>query len=157
MVVRLRPHHLLCVLTFIGKGYNAAFVANYMALARRLSEGEAIEIVSGPDDICRPLLSGDKAHCRLESVVRRDDLATAAVARLLGRSVRAGDRIRPGRTLIRRFREAFAEGSLRTACHGCRWSELCSVVAASGFAEVRVLGSAVPAETATGTCAPLPA
>jgi hypothetical protein len=145
------------MLTFIGKGYNAAFVANYMALARRLSEGEAIEIVSGPDDICRPLQSGDKAHCRLESVVRRDDLATAAVARLLGRSVRAGDRIRPGRTLIRRFREAFAEGSLRTACHGCRWSELCSVVAASGFAEVRVLGSAVKAETATRTCVPLPA
>lgn len=157
MVVRLRPHHLLCMLTFVGKGYNAAFVANYTAIARRLSEGEEIEVVSGPDEICRPLLNDPEAHCREHGVATRDELAAKAVARLLGRSVRPGDRLRLSRALVGRLREAFKEGTIRTACRGCSWSNLCSTVSSSGFSGVKVLGSAVPAETATGTCAPLPA
>ncbi len=58
MTVRLRGHHLLCMLTFVGKGYSPAFVENYDRIAGRLSEGEDILLVDGPDDICAPLLCG---------------------------------------------------------------------------------------------------
>ncbi len=75
MTVRLRGHHLLCMLTYIGKGYSPAFVDNYDTIAERLSGGEDIEIIDGPDDICQPLLCTGDCHCFNESVVVRDRLA----------------------------------------------------------------------------------
>ena len=29
MTIKLRAHHLLCLLTYVGKGYSPAFTANY--------------------------------------------------------------------------------------------------------------------------------
>jgi len=63
MTVRLRSHHLLCLLTYVGKGYSAAFIANYDAIAKRLGRGEDVLIVSGPDDICQPMLGEAESHC----------------------------------------------------------------------------------------------
>ncbi|OWU61413.1 2Fe-2S ferredoxin, partial [Staphylococcus aureus] len=40
MTIRLRGHHLLCMLTYVGKGYSPAFVENYDAMAGRLGRGE---------------------------------------------------------------------------------------------------------------------
>ena len=57
MTIHLRPHHLLCLLTYVGKGYGDAFIRNYDRIAQRLSMGEAIMVVDGPDDICAPLLT----------------------------------------------------------------------------------------------------
>ncbi|WP_439343967.1 DUF1284 domain-containing protein [Vacuolonema iberomarrocanum] len=72
MTIRVRPHHLLCLLTYSGKGYSPAFIANYDAIAARLSKGEDIVIVCGPDDICAPLLSDSEPHCWSASVTERD-------------------------------------------------------------------------------------
>ncbi len=54
MTVELRPHHLLCMLTYVGKGYSPAFCANYDAVLARLSAGEEILLVDGPDSVCAP-------------------------------------------------------------------------------------------------------
>ena len=75
MTIRLRAHHLLCLLTYVGKGYSPAFTANYDAIAERLSRGEDILLVSGPDDICAPLLDEPEPHCLNEGVIERDRLA----------------------------------------------------------------------------------
>ncbi|MCV3735524.1 DUF1284 domain-containing protein (plasmid) [Rhizobium sp. TRM96647] len=137
MTVRLRAHHLLCMLTFVGKGYSPAFVDNYRAIARRLSAGETILVVEGPDDICAPLMDGD-THCRDESVAGRDRQAAEAVSVLTGRAVAAGTTILPDEALLERLRSAFAGGDLRTACGGCEWGDLCSRVSAHGFPGVLV-------------------
>src|SRR5712672_2376586 len=75
LTVRLRAHHLLCMLTFVGEGYSPAFTENYRSIARRLSAGEEIELVSGPDDICAPLMEGADPHCLKASVIDRDAAA----------------------------------------------------------------------------------
>ncbi|MDM9626697.1 DUF1284 domain-containing protein [Rhizobium sp. S152] len=138
MTVHLRAHHLLCMLTFVGEGYTPAFTENYIRIARRLSSGEEIEVVDGPDDICAPLLSGAAAHCHNESVVARDEAAAEAVGRLLGVKVGKGTRIRPDAALLKRLRRNFALGTIRKACSECEWSELCGHVAERGFADVLV-------------------
>lgn len=121
------------MLTFVGEGYTPAFTANYKRIAERLSLGEEIEIVSGPDDICAPLLSGAAAHCHNASVGIRDEAAAAAVGRLVQADVREGVRILPDTMLLRRLRRNFALGTIRNACGGCEWGELCSHVADGGF------------------------
>ncbi|MBO6860924.1 MAG: DUF1284 domain-containing protein, partial [Roseibium sp.] len=77
MTVSIRPHHLLCMLTYLGKGYTPAFVENYSTIVQRLNEGEPIELVEGPDTLCQPMLDEPGCHCRNESVRNRDRTAAA--------------------------------------------------------------------------------
>ncbi|WP_018389017.1 DUF1284 domain-containing protein [Ancylobacter sp. FA202] len=143
MTVRLRAHHLLCLLTFVGKGYTPAFTAHYRRLVARLNEGEAVELVEGPDDICAPMLAEPEHHCRNASVVRRDALARAEIAGLLGRPLDTGRAIALTAERVEQMRWAFAKGAIRTACAGCQWSAFCTETAGEGFARTRFAGSAI--------------
>ncbi len=138
MTVRLRPHHLLCLLTYVGKGYTPGFVANYDRIARRLSEGEEVLIVDGPDDVCAALLCEPDPHCYRDSVRLRDAQAAADVGDLLDMTISAGSRIDMYPILLLRMRKAFAGGVTRKACSGCEWSDLCTSIAADGYREVRI-------------------
>ncbi|MFI5409667.1 DUF1284 domain-containing protein [Kaistia sp. UC242_56] len=138
MTVRLRAHHLLCMLTYVGKGYTPAFCTNYDAITTRLTRGEDIEIVAGPDDVCAPLLSTDDPHCHNDSVLVRDAEAAAAVSALLETPVSDGFRLSLDAMTLTRFQAAFAAGTTRTACGGCEWSALCDSVAAGGFRGTRL-------------------
>ena len=134
MTVRLRPHHLLCVLTYVGRGYSPAFTANMTAVAERLGAGEDIELVAGPDDICAPLLADPDPHCHRASVMERDRAAARDLHDLLGGlDVRTGAHLVLDEDLITRLRAAFASHQIRSACAGCEWVDLCGSIAANGF------------------------
>lgn len=138
MTVRIRAHHLLCMLTYVGKGYSEAFTKGYDEVVQRLNRGEDILLVAGPDDICQPLLGDTDPHCFWNTVTERDRLAADAVARLADRPIREGERFSLDAAVIERMRVAFHAGSTRQACHGCEWFDLCSTIAGSGFKEVRL-------------------
>ncbi|MEP6566129.1 MAG: DUF1284 domain-containing protein [Mesorhizobium sp.] len=144
MTIRLRAHHLLCLLTYVGKGYSPAFTANYDVIADRLVRGEEILIVSGPDDICAPLLGEPEPHCLRDSVIERDRLAARDLGELLARPIRAGIRLDLDAAILTRMRQAFSKGLTRNACPGCEWAGLCSAIAASGYQDTRVQRSALP-------------
>ncbi|PVB63800.1 DUF1284 domain-containing protein [Labrenzia sp. 011] len=144
MTVSLRPHHLLCLLTYLGKGYTANFVRNYDRIVRRLNSGEALRLVSGPDDICRPMLKETTCHCRRSSVVERDRLAVDEISAVLGCKLETGGRLSLSSAQICSLREAFRAGSIRSACAGCEWQELCSDIARTGFRDCRL--SACPTD-----------
>jgi hypothetical protein len=138
MTVRLRAHHLLCLLTYVGKGYSPAFTANYDRVVKRLGEGEGVVIVSGPDDICAPLLEEPEPHCLRESAAERDRLAARDVGAFLNRPIQAGDRLVLDAPSLAGMRRAFSAGLTRQACSGCEWSSLCDTVAAGGFGDTRL-------------------
>jgi uncharacterized protein len=142
VTVRLRAHHLLCLLTYAGKGYNSAFTANYDLIAKRIEAGEDIEIVAGPDDICAPLLDDPQAHCRRDSVSQRDDRAASAVAALLSQPVVPGARLRIGKDWTHHMRGEFARGNIRAACEGCEWHDLCTEIAEAGYRNTRLFDPA---------------
>ncbi|SIR10679.1 hypothetical protein SAMN05880582_106200 [Rhizobium sp. RU20A] len=131
--VRLRAHHLLCMLTFIGEGYSPTFVAEYRRIVARLGAGAEIEIVAGPDDICAPICHAAGEHCHNESVQDRDRRAAASVTALLGIEIAPGARFRLDAARLSRLRHAFATGTIRAACADCEWAPLCDGIAASGF------------------------
>ncbi|KFC67318.1 hypothetical protein FF80_02239 [Devosia sp. LC5] len=133
MTVKLRAHHLLCMLTYVGRGYTPAFTANYDTIIVRLGAGETIELVAGPDDVCAPLLGIGQPHCHNDSVVERDRLARLAVADLLV-DIDLAKPFHLDQTTLMALRVAFSTGQIRPACAGCEWSELCDSVAQSGYA-----------------------
>jgi hypothetical protein len=140
VTVRLRAHHLLCLLTYVGKGYTPAFTANYDAVVARLDAGEDVQLVEGPDDICAPMLA-DAHHCLNASITDRDRQAADAVATLLDRPFAAGMTLALDSALVRLMRSAFAENSTRQACTGCEWSALCTGIAGGAFAGARLRGA----------------
>ena len=143
MTVRLRAHHLLCLLTYAGKGYSPAFTAGFTAIAARIAAGEGVTLAPGPDDICAPMLGEPACHCLDDSVARRDRRAARDIAALLGRPVMPGDRLVLDAAVLARMRDAFAAGALRGACAGCGWSGLCRAIAAEGY-ETAILSACRP-------------
>ena len=140
MTIRLRGHHLLCMLTYVGKGYSPAFVKNYDAIAGRLSKGEDILLVDGPDDICAPLLCGGDCHCYEASVRMRDALALKSVGDLLGMVLTTPSPFKLDAERLAAMRTAFADGTLRKACKHCEWSDLCTQIAGpENFDSVQVI------------------
>jgi hypothetical protein len=120
------------------RGFDPAFKANYRQVAKRLSAGEGIQLVSGPDDICAPLLAGSDPHCLGVGAEARDVAAAEAIAGLLGREIAPGSPIKPDAALLQSLRTAFASGEIRSACHGCEWEALCSRVAGHGYPGILV-------------------
>lgn len=138
MTVRLRTHHLLCVLTYVGRGYSDAFVANLNAITERLGDGESVQIVEGPDEVCGPLLGERDVHCRADRVRQRDRAAASALAGVLHGPVVSGATFSLDAKRLTMLREAFVSGRVRAACEGCEWTDLCSAVADDGFPQVRL-------------------
>lgn len=141
MTVELRPHHLLCMLTYVGKGYSPAFCDNYDAVLAQLSAGEEILLVEGPDSVCAPALLLPDSHCRNESVTARDAAAASAVSALLRIQLEAGSRLALDADRLSAMRAAFAAGTSRAACADCQWQALCDNVAAGGFRGARLSAS----------------
>ena len=52
--IRLRPHHLLCLQTFVGHGYSPEFTAHMTIVQKQLTTDPLtpITLVNGPDDLC---------------------------------------------------------------------------------------------------------
>ena len=129
LTIRLRPHHLLCLLTYVGKGYSHAFTANFDAIVERIAGGEEIVVVDGLDDICAPLLDDDDPHCFAESVVQRDRDAADAIRELLSHPIEPGERMTLDAGRVAHLWGAFKAGTIRKACSGCEWAPLCTDIA----------------------------
>jgi hypothetical protein len=132
-IVRLRAHHLLCILTFAGEGYSTAFVTNLASVVARIGAGEPIELIDGPDDVCAPLEGSGDVHC-LEPSVRRSD---REALRALSEADPPLSGTRPlilDAAAVAELRAQFAAGTIRSACAGCRWFDLCSGIASAGYA-----------------------
>jgi hypothetical protein len=139
-MIRLRPHHLLCMLTYAGNGYSAPFVANFDAITHRIaSERQTVEIVAGPDDICAPLAGSADTHCHRASVMERDRLAVMDISPVFGVEIRPGLQLTLDAGRLHALRAAFAAGTIRRACEDCQWKPLCDGIAEQGFAGTRLL------------------
>lgn len=140
MTVALRAHHVLCMLTYVGKGYSPAFVRNFDGIVHRLAAGEEACLVEGPDAVCAPLCEseGACAHCHGASVRVRDQRALQELALLLGKPLGVGNRLRLDGALLAHLRTAYIHGQIRGACAGCEWADLCTGVASAGYEGVRL-------------------
>jgi len=120
-VYRIRPHHLLCVSFFRGKGYSAEFVENMERVAESLNgENPVITLKSSTDVICRFCPHNSEGLCDSEEKVARFD---AAVLRLTG--LNEGVRLNwsDAAKLVRS--DIIDAGRLNEVCRDCGWYGIC--------------------------------
>lgn len=138
--IRLRAHHLLCVLTYVGSGYSPRFVATMSEVVARLGAGADFVLVEGRDALCESLDADDEhaMHCAAERNLRRDDVAREQIEAVLERPLTSPTTLSTGD--FAKLRRAFAGGgAVRRACEGCEWRALCDEVSARDFAGSELL------------------
>lgn len=77
-ILRLRPHHLLCIPNFEGRGYSSKFICNLGEIKKRIEGNDIrIRIVDGQDDVC--VKCPNVAPCRLMKYPSLLDKRTSCV------------------------------------------------------------------------------
>lgn len=137
-LIRFRPHHLLCMLTYIGKGYTEKFTHNYNRIIDDINNGNnEILLIDGADDICAPRLC-DKdditCHCLDAKIKETDAKALNDLKKVAGfEHIAVGKTLKLTESLIKSLRTAYKSNSIRTACIGCEWKNLCDGIVRDNF------------------------
>ena len=122
-MLEFRPHHFLCTLGFVGKGYSPEFVKNFQKTAdllRKTSDGDQvlIRVTSTTDDICVPCPHRREKLCASEPKIMRLDHAHAEVLNL-----KEGDVLTWGEAKNRLAKYMSLE-KFEKACAPCAWKAL---------------------------------
>lgn len=146
--IRLRPHHLLCILTYVGKGYSESFIHNMDQIVKTLSTGQAsINIDYGPDDICAPRVCDDtdaSCHCYESQITDRDNNVLDDLKKHPEFSIiKLREDLILTEDLISKLRTAYKKEEIRTACRGCEWYDLCTTTSKADFHGVKLNPSSI--------------
>ena len=117
----IRPHHLLCLQFFEGKGYSEEFVENMTEIHRTLhSENPTVIITEGVDDLCRKCPNSENGKCVKESSICENDNRT-----LEALNIKVNDRMK-WNSINSEVKEKILDKHLvKDVCRTCRWSVIC--------------------------------
>ena len=141
--VHLRPHHLLCLQNFRGKGYSPAFVRRMTEVHKQISEKNAasnadkphcsgdslpdlsaetarphpILLISGRDDLCTACPHCGPTDCTSPNPARFDALVLSRTGLRIGQVLEKG--------MASPDLPAMTPGLLQACCPGCKWFDVC--------------------------------
>lgn len=122
--ITLRPHHILCIAHFVGRGYDAPFTANMTRVIDYLhKENPPVKLVLGADIICSACPHNHAGICTHTKKVALYDTRCLSLCGL------SADDTLDWRQLQDTARRSILDaGLLCRVCDGCGWFELCQGV-----------------------------
>ena len=136
-LLHLRPHHLLCLQSFVGHGYSEEFVQEMASIKQQLTLAPhtAIELVHGADMLCRHCPNCINGRCTSD----KPALFDRAVAAKIGSAEKSfpsqdseinHDSISYNLFLLYGIPECLtlSHALVEECCIGCEWKELCQIV-----------------------------
>ena len=118
--VKLRPHHILCIKHYEGKGYSEEFNIRMKEVIAHLDRGERFKLVCGADDLCEACPNCRGGVCSAEQKVKRYD---KAVTDLLGISY--DKEYSKDELFARSEKEIYEKGRFDSVCSDCEWAKIC--------------------------------
>lgn len=121
-IIRLRPHHALCLRHYIGQGYDAAFMQNSDELKKRLSTGERVmvQVILHRDSLCAACPHDHNGTCHIEDKVRAYDRAVAVSCGL-----RSGQWLSWQELCALIDDRVLNAGGIKSVCADCEWFPVC--------------------------------
>lgn len=119
--IRIRPHHILCMRFFEGKGYSPAFVENMTRLKQQLEQSDAVvELTGDCDMVCAACPNRRQTWCVAEHQVRTYDDAM-----LLYCGLSRDTPYRWAQLQALASEKILQAGRLPAICADCQWYEIC--------------------------------
>ena len=117
----IRPHHMLCLQFFEGKGYSDEFVDNMMCVRQRLEqENPTVNIVEETDDICSDCPNCIGGKCKDEESVKGHD------ARVYEQVIHEVGKCASWKDITDAIQKNIIKaGKVREVCVQCQWSDIC--------------------------------
>lgn len=120
--MNLRPHHLLCIQKFTGKGYDEDFTEHMKAVVSELKNNSMaqITVVQGCDELCGMCPNNKRGVCTsCEKTALMDDAVVKICDLGYGENVLWTTASKKARELI------FGGEEFHNICSSCMWFELC--------------------------------
>ena len=119
--IKLRPHHMLCLQLFEGKGYSDEFVENMSEIKRYLEENNPkVRIVEHADDICSHCPNCRDGICKEEQSVQEHD--SRVYAMVINKVCDNVD----WNTITGEINDRILKPNLiKNVCVKCQWSDIC--------------------------------
>ncbi len=114
--IRLRGHHLLCLLGYQGLGYSHEFVSNMTTIYAQLRSmpQTSVTLIGGVDDLCAKFPSSEDYHCEDSHVHVRDRVILERLGYHEGCSY-------PWHTLQSKIALIFNASDIDILCPTCPW------------------------------------
>ncbi len=121
--IKIRGHHLICLLHFEGKGYSEEFIENMKKIKEKLEENSLFILVAERDSICDkcPYLKNDK--CLRESYPKEIETKDKEIINYLNLTIREKYNFLDIKRLI--FK-TLTRSNFENFCKNCSWFPLCS-------------------------------
>lgn len=117
---KLRPHHILCILHFEGKGYSIEFTENMKNVISQLASYDTeVELTTSSDIICRNCPHNIDGKCSGYKAEKYD----TAVMQIL--NLAQGDNYNWSYLKGKAQADIIAAGKLCEVCGDCQWAEIC--------------------------------
>lgn len=119
-VIRLRPHHGMCLAFFEGKGYSEEFSIHMGQMLKILEKGSPVRLVLSDDDICKACPNLKNHNCITEEWVARYDQAVLELCGL------CENKVMDSAVFFSRVEERILENEKRKEiCGDCEWNYIC--------------------------------
>ncbi len=120
LTVKLRPHHLLCLTFFEGKGYSEEFVQRMKFIISELEKNPIVQLVEGTDQICEACPNNYNTQYQCGDKAVRYDEAVRTFCNLSADS-------RMEYQILHKIvlEEILYKGKLSMVCSDCEWSSIC--------------------------------
>ncbi len=120
--IEIRPHHVLCIGFYEGKGYSTEFTENMTAVVNALeAENAEVTLTVGADAVCAKCPQNSGGVCLSHEKSGRYD---EAVLRICGLEAGCTEKWYTFRELI--CRKIVSANRLEEVCGDCCWYHICS-------------------------------
>lgn len=119
-IIKIRPHHGMCIQFFRGEGYNDKFVQGMSSIINMLNAGASVELTDCTDSVCMFCPNNLNGTCKSDDRVSRFDCGVIEICGL-----NYGD-VLTWREFCDSVRRNIIEcGRMKSICGDCQWSYIC--------------------------------
>ncbi|MGN1114742.1 MAG: DUF1284 domain-containing protein [Oscillospiraceae bacterium] len=119
-MIKLRPHHALCIQFFCGNGYSKDFVDNMNRLIQSLKTNPQIEVTFSKDSVCNCCPNSENGCCNSQCNVENKDKNVAEICSFSNGEICSADYFFGSAKV-----NIIQSGLRKKVCGECQWNNIC--------------------------------